>query len=172
MTTGGGLVFGGDDTVDSDGVPDGLGSSVTTGVVVDFDNPNTDFGFFPKSVKNPGTGTPGYWKNHPDAWPMPGVTIGGITYTRDEAIYFMQRISKDKTTLMFAQLVSATLNVKIGNDSSCVASTIAAGNDWMMDYGPVGSNVLASSTAWRTGDPIAAQLDAYNNGWLCAPHRQ
>jgi hypothetical protein len=161
-----------DDTVDSDGEPDGLGGSVATGVVVVFDNPNTDFGFSVTEVANPGTGTPGYWKNHPEAWPDSSITIGGTTYSKDDAIYWMQRIGKDKTTLMFAQLVSAMLNVKIGNDSSCISSTITAANDWMAAYGPVGSNVLASSAAWSTGNPLASTLDEYNNGRSCAPHRQ
>ena len=37
----------------------------------------------------PGTGTPGYWKNHPDAWPVAVITIGGETYTKGDAIAIM-----------------------------------------------------------------------------------
>ena len=36
---------------------------------------------------------------------------------------------------------------------------------------PVGSNVKGSSLAWKNGEPLAVQLDRYNNGMLCAPHR-
>jgi len=161
---------GSDDTVDSDGKPDTFGNSVASDVPVVGGSADTDFGFFTKSVLNPGTGTLGYWKNHPEAWPVTTITIGGTTYTRDQAIYWMQRVSKDKSTLMFAQLVAAKLNVKIGNDSSCIASTIAWADAWMALH-PVGSNVLASSPAWQDADPYANQLDAYNNGLLCAPHR-
>jgi hypothetical protein len=159
------------DTIDSDGVPDGFGNSVATGVVVVFDNPNTDFGFYVNNVvSNPGTGTLGYWKNHPEAWPVSSITIGGVLYTKTQAIYLMQRIGKDRTTQMFAQLVAAELNVKIGNDSSCIASTIAWADAWLTAY-PVGSNVLGSSAAWAAASPYHDQLDAYNNGQLCAPHR-
>ena len=42
----------------------------------------------------------------------------------------------------------------------------------MAIYGPVGSNVAASSAAWVAGEPLHKQMDAYNNGLLCAPHRQ
>jgi len=164
-----------DTTKDSNGVTDGFGNSVATGVVLvggaAGDNTSTDFGFFKNQVTNPGTGTLGYWKNHPSAWPVSSITIGGTTYTKDQAIYWMQRIGKDKTTLMFAQLVAARLNVMIGNDPSCIASTITWANNWMASH-PVGSNVLASSPAWTDADPYANQLDAYNNGQLCAPHRQ
>jgi hypothetical protein len=160
---------GGDDTIDSDGKDDGFGNSVAT-ITVSGGAADTDFGFFKNQAANPGTGTLGYWKNHPNAWPA-SISIGGQTYTRDQAIYLMQRISKDRTTQMFAQLVAAKLNVGIGNDNSCIASTIAWADAWMASH-PVGSNVLASSPAWQQAEPYHNQLDAYNNGQLCAPHRQ
>jgi SdrD B-like domain len=162
------------DTIDSDGVSNGLGSSVatTTTTATNPVNIDTDFGFVPSAVQSPGTGTPGYWKNHPEAWPVASITIGGVTYTRDQAIAWLKQLSKDKTTTMFSSLVSAKLNVLIGNDSSCVGSTIAAADLWMATYGPVGSGVLASSQAWAIGEPLHQQMDAYNNGLLCAPHRQ
>ena len=169
---------GGDDTLDSDGVPDGLGNSVATGVQVvsptpfPADNPNTDFGLVPTPVVAPGTGTPGYWKNHPEAWPVSSITVGGVSYTMDQAISWLQKVGKDKTATMFSSLVPAMLNVAVGNDDSCVASTIAAANSWMATYGPVGSNVSASSAAWAAGEPLHRQLDDYNNGRLCAPRRQ
>jgi hypothetical protein len=73
---------------------------------------------------------------------------------------------------MFSSLVPAKLNVLIGNDGSCVNSTITAADTWMATYGPVGSNVAASSYAWTIGEPLHRQMDSYNNGLLCAPHRQ
>jgi hypothetical protein len=73
---------------------------------------------------------------------------------------------------MFSSLVPAMLNVLIGNDGSCVTSTIAYANAWMATYGPVGSNISASSAAWTEGEKLHRQMDAYNNGMLCAPHRQ
>jgi hypothetical protein len=152
----------------SDGVPDGNGFSVavTTG-----DGSPTDFGFFTPAVSGPGTGTPGYWKNHPDAWPVDVITVGGQTYTKAQAIAWLSKVGKDKTTTMFSSLVPAMLNVLAGNDGSCVSATIAAANDWMATYGPVGSNVPASSAAWSVGEPLHHTLDNYNNGRLCAPHR-
>ena len=161
----------GDDTLDSDGVSDGLGYSVATVTVTDGNNNHTDFGFFTPSVAQPGTGTPGYWKNHPDAWPVDSITVGGLTYTKDEAITWLKRVGKDKTTTMFSSLVPAMLNVLIGNDGSCVSGTIADANAWMATYGPVGTNVAASSYAWSIGEPMHRQMDYYNNGLLCAPHR-
>ncbi|MBN1762762.1 MAG: hypothetical protein JW878_06780 [Methanomicrobia archaeon] len=122
----------------------------------------------------PGTGTPGYWKNHPEAWPVDTITIGGKTYTKAQAIALMSSPEeRDKTYTMFRALVAAKLNVLIGNDDSCIKSTIEAADRWMARYGSFEDRyiVQARSTAWRQGERLYRLLDAYNNGLLCAPHR-
>ncbi|HSJ71214.1 MAG TPA: hypothetical protein VLA29_06165 [Acidimicrobiia bacterium] len=121
---------------------------------------------------NPGTGTIGYWKNHPDAWPPSGVTIGGVAYSVEAAIAIMNTPGRgDKTYDMFNQLVAAVLNVEIGNDASCISSTITAAQAWLT-ANPLGSNVRANSSAWQgSGSSMHSMLDAYNNGLLCAPSR-
>ena len=120
----------------------------------------------------PGTGTPGYWKTHPEAWPVEEITVGGIIYTKDEAISNMWMPEKgDKTYTMFRALVAAMLNVLIGNDDSCIADTIVAADAWMAANGPVGSGVEGNSMAWQEGEPLYLGLDDYNNGFLCAPSR-
>jgi len=165
----------GDDTLDSDGVPDGFGNSVGTVVLSPdetFDT-NTDFGFFtPSGAPPPGTGTPGYWKNHPEAWPVETIVVGGVSYTKEQAIAILNQVGKDKTITMFSSLVPAMLNVMVGNDSSCVQTTIDAANAWMATSGPVGSGVHAASVAWKLGEPLHRHMDNYNNGGLCAPHRE
>ncbi len=119
----------------------------------------------------PGTGTPGYWQNHPDAWPVQEITIGGVTYTKAEAIAIIAApVAKDKVYTMFPALVSAKLNVMIGNDPSCIQQTIDCADQWMATYG--GHPVKANSQAWQQGEPLYCQLDAYNNGLLCAPSRE
>jgi hypothetical protein len=100
------------------------------------------------------------------------ITVGGYTYTKTQAIAWLGKVGKDKTTTMFSSLVPAKLNVLIGNKGDCVSSAISAADAWMATYGPVGSNVPASSDAWSVGQPIHNTLDSYNNGLLCAPHRQ
>jgi hypothetical protein len=159
-----------DDSIDSDGVSDGTSSSVTVVVEGAVDKHDIDFGFHTPQSQSLGTGTPGYWKNHPEAWPA-SVTVGGLVYDRDTAIYWLGKVGKDKTTTMFSSLVPAILNRLIGNPSGCVDDTIAAADAWMATHGPVGSGVPARSEAWAEGEPLHAVLDDYNNGRLCAPHR-
>ena len=102
---------------------------------------------------------------------MQSITIGGVTYSKAEAISWMKKPTKGDVTLnLFPQLVAAKLNVLIGNSSSCIGSTITAADDWLASY-PPGSGVKASGSEWNVGEPLHTQLDEYNNGRLCAPHR-
>ena len=122
----------------------------------------------------PGTGTPGYWKNHPEAWPTLVISVGGVTYSQSAAIAGMEAPTKrDKTYNLFEQLVAAQLNVLIGNDDSCIADTIVAAQTWMT-LNPLGSDVRANSDAWKNeGSALHSALDDYNNGRLsCAAHRE
>lgn len=118
----------------------------------------------------PGTGTPGYWKTHPEAWPVTSLVIGGVSYTREQAIALMLLPDGDKTLTLFRALVSAELNVLIGNADTCVDGTMAAAHTWLATYPPL-SGVVGKSAAWKAGEPLYLTLDAYNNGLLCAPHR-
>ncbi len=125
----------------------------------------------PPPPTNPGTGTPGYWRNHPEAWPVDSIDLGGVTYTRDEAIALLSTPAKgDKSYTMVRAVIAAVLNVTIGNDSSCIDATLASAHDWLA-VNPAGSGVKGSSDAWAEGEPLATTLDDYNNGRLCAPHR-
>jgi hypothetical protein len=160
---------GADDNLDSDA--DANGVMACTTLVAGENDLSWDAGIY-KPATNPGTGTPGYWMNHPEAWPVSSITLGGITYPKDLAIAIMKApVKGDKRYTMFPNLVCAKLNVLIGNDSSCIDATIAAADAWWATYS--GSLVLAKSYAWQGGGggALASTLDAYNNGLLCAPHR-
>jgi hypothetical protein len=164
----------GSDEFDSDGVDSGSGTSTFVITISDtFTVQDVDFGVFTKTVAASGTGTPGYWKNHPEAWPVSTISIGGVTYTKEQAIALLTKPGKDKRATMFSSLLSAKLNVMIGNDSSCVSSTIVAADAWMATWGVPNTDpiVTGDSAAWAVGEPLHQLMDAYNNGQLCAPHR-
>lgn len=119
----------------------------------------------------PGTGTIGYWKNHPEAWPVERILVGGVTYTKSEAIALMGASGKgDKSYDLFKQLVATKLNLIIGNSAACISATVASADSWQATY-PPGSGVKGSGAVWQTGGPLHTKLDDYNNGELCAPHR-
>lgn len=101
---------------------------------------------------------------------MSQIDIGGITYTKAEAIALMKLpVAKDKRWTLFPALVCAKLNVITGNESSCVDDEIALADAWWATFNA--NSVAGSSQAWKLGEPLYKQLDDYNNGRLCAPHR-
>ena len=118
-----------------------------------------------------GTATIGYWKNHPDAWPVQSVKLGAGTVTKAQALVILGTPPRgDATRILAVQLIAAELNVAAGNASSCIAATIVQANALLATY-PVGSGLATSTTAGATAVALAAKLDQYNNGLLCAPHR-
>lgn len=145
-----------------------------TGIFNDYEKQTLVQFLFDVPAVGPGTGTPGYWKNHPDAWPVAVIDIGGVIYSREQAIGIMKRpVRKDMTIAMFKALVAAKLNVLIGNDDSCIWQEIQDADAWLAMY-PVGSGVGAGgdTSPWRDGEPIHDLLDDYNKGLLpCADPR-
>jgi hypothetical protein len=119
------------------------------------------------------TRTQGYWKNPKKDWPVSSIIIGGVSYTKGEAIDELKTpVKKDMTRAMFYQLVAAKLNVANNADDSCIALNISEADAWMVAH-PLGSGVTADSAAWQDpfeGEYLKDRLDDYNNGLLCVPH--
>ena len=150
------------------GLSSTTGGEVQTHQVVDANVLTYDFGYRSLAAP-PGTGTIGYWKNHPEAWPVDSIELGGVVYTRDQAIALMkQPVRGDITIALVAQLIAAKLNVLVGNDGSCVADTIVAADAYLVAH-PLGSKPKGADKS--TGEALKTTLDEYNNGRLCAPHR-
>ena len=63
--------------------------------------------------------TPGFWKNHPDAWPVDNLDVGCRNYVRGELIAILEMpIKHDKLLIMTHHLIAAKLNVLNGSDAS------------------------------------------------------
>ena len=134
----------------------------------------------------PGTGTPGYWKNHTDVWPTldDSIYIGDwnhnwkcdptetcLELSSDEALAALGSPPKGDMTWNLARaLVAAWLNVSAGNDASCIATTIDQATEWLGEH-ELGGGVAGGDAAWSEASGWATELDDYNNGLLCAEHR-
>ena len=119
-----------------------------------------------------GVRTQGYWKNHPGAWPIESIDLGGVTLSMAEAISVMQGApAGDKTYNLAEQLIAAKLNVEVGNESSCVSQAIADAEDFLAEHA-IGSGVSARSAAWKGIASAFETLVKYNEGRLCAPHTE
>ena len=117
----------------------------------------------------PGTLNVSYWENNPEVWTK-GVTVGNVFYSEELAIQIMKGITtaEDMSNVLFEELVSAKLNIDLGNTSYCIIDAIEAADSWMEEYGPVGSGILSDHPAWNTGNSLVNQLQSYNNGLMCA----
>jgi len=154
------------DACDSDCVNGQM--SVTLGAD-DSDNPDLDCGI-KRIPEGACTRTIGYWKTHPEAWPVEQIEIGGKVYSKSDAIAIMARSTKkDKTYNLFEQLVAAKLNLAVGTDEGCIIDAVLLADIFLMMH-PVGSGVSADSDAWQMIAEQFNDLDHYNNGLLCAPH--
>lgn len=106
--------------------------------------------------------TQGFWKNHPEAWPVEAIVLGGALYTKVQALNLLSTPPKgDATYILVHQLIAAKLNVANGADGTSVAVTINDADVWLtanpVATGPTGADREA-------GILLASQLDNFNNG--------
>lgn len=112
--------------------------------------------------------TQGYWKNHPEAWPVEEIPIGGAVYTRAEALVILSTppAHGDATYILAHQLIAAKLNILNGADGADISDTIDAADAWLA-ANPLGSRPKADR---KSGIALAETLDRYNNGLIGPGH--
>jgi len=105
--------------------------------------------------------TIGYWKTHEEAWPVEEITIGGVTYSKADAIdtILKQANSKDATKMLAAQLVAAKLNVLSGGPLS-IQGVIDDADAFLVEH-PYGSDPKGADRDYALS--LKDQLDAYNS---------
>ncbi len=112
--------------------------------------------------------TQGYWKNHPSAWPVTTLVVGGVSYNQSQLMAIFNTSPRGDTTyILIHQLIAAKLNTAQGANGSTINATIAAADAWLQQY-PLGSK--PTGTAATTGNNYATQLDNYNNGLIGPGH--
>ena len=117
------------------------------------------------------TFTIGYYKNHPDAWPVGSLTLGNNNYTAAELLAILNTPAGGNGLLILAhQLIAAKLNVAGGADPTPVAGFIATADGLIgnLIVPPTGGSTdfLNPSDVQATADA----LDSYNNGNSGVPH--
>ena len=61
--------------------------------------------------------TPGYWKNHEEAWPVTELTLGGVSYDQTALLWILRMpVRGDATIITAHHLIAAKLNVLNGAD--------------------------------------------------------
>jgi hypothetical protein len=109
------------------------------------------------------TYTPGYWKNHPDAWPVTSLTLGTVVYTKAQLIQILEEDVNGNGLISLAhQLIAAKLNIAQGADPTAAAAAIASADAMIgsLVVPPIGSGYLDPSDT----SALTQTLDDYNNG--------
>lgn len=109
--------------------------------------------------------TQGYWKNHPDAWPVTSLTLGTVTYTQAQLLEILKTPVRGNGLISLAhQLIAAKLNIAAGASDDAIDDTIDDADALIggLVIPPVGPGFLSPST---TGS-LNNTLDSYNNGLI------
>lgn len=125
---------------------------------------------------NVATRTPGYWKNHPEAWPVLSLSLGSgtdqETYSQDCLLELLDtEVQGDVRIILAKHLIAAKLNVLAGCPDS-VATTITNADVYLGPYlqaeapdcpNPFFSGAKPSGAHKQDGVGLKDILDAYNN---------
>jgi uncharacterized protein (TIGR03382 family) len=120
--------------------------------------------------------TPGYWKNHPESWPVTSLTIGGQVYSQACLLDVMSLPTRgDVRIRLIAHLIAAKLNLLpnsiegIGSTDPSIQPTVDAADQFLIDTGTTIDCATLTLTGELTDEMREASnslkdaLDAYNN---------
>lgn len=110
----------------------------------------------------------GYWKNHPDQWPVTQLLLGNQVYDQEQLLSILhQSVRGNGLVLLAHQLIAAKLNIASGADGSCIEQALEDADALIGDLlvPPVGTGYLRPADV----SALADTLDHYNGGGLCAP---
>jgi Kelch motif/Galactose oxidase, central domain len=110
----------------------------------------------------------GYWKNHPNAWPVERLTLGSQTYTKAELLTILGTpIRADASLILADQLIAAKLNIANGADGTPVTGTITDADAVLsLSTGTLPYRVRPNTTTGKRMVNDAATLESYNQGML------
>jgi len=109
--------------------------------------------------------TQGYWKNHPESWPVTSLMLGSTSYTQAELLrIFGLSVQGNGLVSLAHQLIAAKLNVAAGADDGDIADDIAAADQMIgsLIVPPIGAGHLSTSQTSALNDA----LDGFNNSKL------
>ncbi len=115
------------------------------------------------------TYTQGYWRTHPDAWPVTSLSIGTVTYQAAELIAILDNPAQGNgLVILVHQLIAAKLNIANGADPSAVQQAVTDADNMIeaLVVPPIGNGYLAPG---QTGD-LTETLTEYNEGTIGPGH--
>ena len=113
----------------------------------------------------------GFWRNHPNQWPVTQLQLGNTTYNQQQLLSILQQAVRGNGLVLLArQEITAKLNIANGANGSCIQQTLADADTLIGDLvvPPIGNGFLAP----RDVAALMGTLGQYNDGELCAPSCQ
>jgi len=111
----------------------------------------------------PCTLTQGYWKNHPESWPIRTMMLGSVEYNADQLMAILQTPAEGNGLVALAhQLIAAKFNLALGVNGSAIHTAITAA-DALIDAAVIPSVGDGSFEAAQLS-LLTAMLDAFNSG--------
>lgn len=116
----------------------------------------------------------GYWKNHPEEWPVNSLMLGSITYDKTQLLSILNTPigdgrKADASLILAHQLIAAKLNIANGTDPAPISTTVASADALIGSRVlPIRPKKLPSSVEGKMMVTLASTLDEYNNGYLIA----
>src|SRR5204862_8250878 len=113
----------------------------------------------------------GYWKTHPDAWPVTTLTLGTESYTQAELLAILNtnpgRTNSAASLILAHQLIAAKLNLANGSNPCPFAATIAEA-DALIDGRtiPITPKITPNTAEGQQMVSLAETLEQYNAGTL------
>jgi hypothetical protein len=111
----------------------------------------------------------GYWRTHPDAWPVISLTLGTVTYQASELMAMLENPARGNGLVILAhQLIAAKLNIANGADPSAAQQAVTDADNMIgaLVVPPIGNGYLAPA---QTGD-LTETLTEYNEGTIGPGH--
>ncbi|UCE03254.1 MAG: hypothetical protein JSW67_03440 [Candidatus Latescibacterota bacterium] len=105
----------------------------------------------------------GYWKNHPEAWPVSGLQLGDVDYTKSELLDILKQPARGNGLVFLShQLIATKLNIQNGANPTLIQSAVDAAEQLIgsLVVPPIGMGYLAPPEA----SPLTEVLDRFNNG--------
>jgi hypothetical protein len=110
-----------------------------------------------------------YWKNHPQDWQFAVITVGGKTYSKQDALVFFNTQPMNTFIFIYEQVFTTANNILNGADSQVIDQILVQMNRWLDEH-PIGQPI--SDAEENTGVYLARQIEMYNLGLtgpgLCA----
>ena len=111
----------------------------------------------------------GYWRNHPNAWPVTSLTLGTVTYQAAELMAILDNPARGNGLVILThQLIAAKLNIANGADPSAAQQAITDADSMIgaLVVPPIGNGYLPPA---QTGD-LTEILTEYNEGTIGPGH--